>query len=92
MIPLWGIFVGQHAASVRLDETSGSLRIARVDGVMTTYYWRNGRWVPLASGRSSGAAVLGVGLTGGSDFAAQETRVAFDDFAVSARNAFCPGG
>jgi len=84
--------VGQHAASVRLDETSGSLRIARVDGVMTTYYWRNGRWVSLASGRSSGAAVLGVGLTAGSDLAAQETRVAFDDFAVTAGNAFCPGG
>jgi len=83
--------VGPHVASVRLDETSGSLRIARVDGVMTTYYWRNGRWVPLASGRSSGAAVLSVGLTAGSDFGAQEAHVGFDDFAVSAHNTFCPG-
>jgi len=83
--------VGPHVASVALDETSGSLRIARVGDVMTTYYWRNGRWVPLASGRSSGAAVLSVGLTAGRDFGTQEARGAFDDFAVSARNTFCPG-
>jgi len=83
--------VGPHIASVRLDETSGSLRIARVGGMMTTYYWRNGRWVPLASGRSSGAAVLSVGLTAGTDFGGQEARVAFDDFAVTAPDAFCPG-
>jgi hypothetical protein len=83
--------VEPRIATVHLDETSGALRIARVGGVMTTYYWRNGRWVALATGRSSGAAVLSVGLTAGTDFGPQEAKVAFDNFAVSARNTFCPG-
>jgi hypothetical protein len=59
---------------------------------MTTYFWRNGHWVPLATGTSSGAAVLGLEATAGSDFGHQATRVAFDNFAVTAKTVFCPAG
>lgn len=79
-------------SSVPLNEAAGSLRIARVGTTMTTYFWRNGRWVPLASGISSGAAVIGLEATASSDFGHQVTRVAFDNFAVTATKVFCPAG
>ena len=66
--------------------------LARVGTTMTTYFWRNGRWVPLASGISSGAAVIGIEATASSDFGHQVTRVAFDNFAVTATKVFCPAG
>ena len=84
--------VGSRNGTVQLDETAGSLRIARVGTTMTTYFWRNGHWVPLATGTSSGAAVLGLEVTSGSDFGHQTARVAFDNFAVTAKNMFCPAG
>ena len=84
--------VGSRNGTVQLDETAGSLRIARVGTTMTTYFWRNGHWVPLATGTSSGAAVLGLEATSGSDFGHQTARVAFDNFAVTAKSVFCPAG
>jgi cytoskeletal protein RodZ len=84
--------VGSRSATVPLDETAGSLRIARVGKTMTTYFWRNGHWVPLASGPSSGAALLGLEVKGGSDFGGAGARAAFDNFAVTAPTMFCPSG
>jgi DNA-binding SARP family transcriptional activator len=84
--------VDPREGSVQLDETSGSLRIARVGMLMTAYFWRNGRWVPLASGTSSGAAVLGLQATAGTDFGHKRTRAAFDNFVVTATKVFCPAG
>jgi len=84
--------VGSRNARVALDETAGSLRIARVGRTMTTYFWRNGHWVPLASGLSSGAAVLGLEAVSGSGFGQQAVRVAFDNFVVLAAKPFCPAG
>ena len=48
--------------------------------------------MPLASGISSGAAVIGLEATASSDFGHQVTRVAFDNFAVTATKVFCPAG
>jgi hypothetical protein len=77
---------------VSLAEPAGSLRIARVGSTMTTYFWHNGRWVALASGASSGAAVIGLEAIAGADFGHQETRVAFDNFTVDAVRFVCPPG
>ena len=88
----YAAWVMPRTGSVKLDETSGSLRIARVGTIMTAYFWRNGRWVPLATGTSSGAAVIGLQATAGSDFGHQHARAAFDDFAVKATKVFCPAG
>ena len=88
----YAAWVVPRNGSVQLDEAAGSLRIARVGTIMTTYFWRNGRWVPLATGTSSGAAVLGLQAIAGSDFGHQQTRAAFDNFTVKAAEVFCPEG
>ena len=88
----YAAWVTPRNGSAQLDETAGSLRIARVGKIMTAYFWRNGRWVPLASGATSGAAVIGLGATAGSDFGHQRARAAFDNFAVQATKVFCPAG
>ena len=88
----YAAWVTPRNGSAQLDETAGSLRIARVATIMTAYFWRNGRWVPLAAGTSSGAAVLGLQATADSDFGKRHVRVAFDNFAVKATKVFCPAG
>jgi hypothetical protein len=78
--------------NVPLPDTSGSMRITRVDGVETTYFRHQGRWRRLASAPSSGAAVFGLGASSGANdgFGHREVKVAFDNFRVTARNPVCP--
>jgi DNA-binding SARP family transcriptional activator len=78
--------------NIPLPDTSGSMRISRVDGMETTYFWHEGRWRKLASAPSPGAAVLGLGASSGASdsFGRKEVRVAFDNFHVTARNPVCP--
>jgi hypothetical protein len=78
--------------NVPLPDTSGSLRITRVGGVETTYFWHEGRWRTLASAPSSGAAVFGLGASSGANdsFGHKEVKVAFDNFRVTARHPVCP--
>jgi DNA-binding SARP family transcriptional activator len=78
--------------NVPLPDTSGSMRITRVDGVETTYFWHEGRWRRLASAPSPGAAVFGLGASSGANdgFGHKEVKVAFDNFHVTARNPACP--
>jgi DNA-binding SARP family transcriptional activator len=77
---------------VSLPEMTGSLRVARVGTIVTTYFWHNERWVALASGPSSGVAVLGLEAAAGADFGHEAIRVAYDNFAVEARDFDCPPG
>jgi DNA-binding SARP family transcriptional activator len=78
--------------NVPLPDTSGSMRITRVDGVETTYFWHEGRWRKLASAPSPGAAVFGLGASSGANdgFGGKEVKVAFDNFRVTGRNPVCP--
>jgi DNA-binding SARP family transcriptional activator len=78
--------------NVPLPDTSGSMRITRVDGVETTYFWHEGRWRKLSSAPSPGAAVFGLGASSGANdgFGHREVKVAFDNFRVTGRSPVCP--
>ncbi len=74
-------------------DARGRLRMRRVDGVITTYFWHDGGWRLLVSGRSTGTATLGVqAQASGDEFARMQVRVAFDNFVVTAPLADCPPG
>jgi DNA-binding SARP family transcriptional activator len=78
-------WVGTHFGAVPLVDTSGSLRIARVNGIVTSYFWHNGGWSRLTSGTSVGTVVLGLAAQSSSadqEFSHQEVKVAFDNFVV----------
>jgi DNA-binding SARP family transcriptional activator len=81
--------------SIPLPDTSGSIRIARVNGIATTYVWHRGGWVRVAVGSSKGAAVFGLQASssdGTSAFGGQELKVGFDNFTVTGANPICPPG
>ena len=81
--------------SVPLTDVSGSLRIARVHGIETTYIWHRGGWVSLAAGYSQGAAVFGLQAMSPdptSQFGRQELKVAFDNFTVTGTDPVCQPG
>jgi hypothetical protein len=61
------------------DDREGRLRLARRDGVVTTYYWQRQRWVKVASERLRGAALIG----------RLDVAVAFDNFELFASRADC---
>ena len=86
---------GQNA-SVSLADTTGSLRIARNNGVVTTYFFHNGRWQMLTSGRMSELATIAVGADGGpgdnSPFGGDEVVADFDNFSVNGVDPVCPAG
>jgi len=88
----WAIPVND---STSLADTSGSLRIARANGVLTTYFWHEGRWISLASHVERGSAVLGPAVQATNEqFGHEAVSVAFDDFSVDAdaRDVSCPPG
>jgi DNA-binding SARP family transcriptional activator len=90
----YGSWVIPNDGSVALPDTSGSLRIARVNGVETTYFLHEGTWRKLASSAAGGAAVLGLQATsdGHNRFGGQEVKVAFDNFTVTGTNPTCAPG
>jgi len=88
-------WVGPNNGSVTLPEVSGSLRVARIDGIETTYMWHRGGWSRLAVGASRGAAVLGLQAMWADrsfPFGGQEAKVAFDNFTVTGTTPICPPG
>jgi DNA-binding SARP family transcriptional activator len=88
----YAAWVGSSFRSVSLSDMSGSLRIARVKGIETTYFLHNGSWRVLASGFDNASAVIG--LQAASDgpndaFGGQELKVAFDNFKITGTNPVC---
>ena len=76
-----------------LPDRRGSLRVARVDGTITTFFWHDGSWRTLASGRDRGTAVLGpTAQATRNEFGHEAVRVAFDNFEVDAGEVSCPAG
>jgi hypothetical protein len=81
--------------SIPLTDSSGSVRIARVNGIATTYIWHRGAWTRIARGNSTGAAVFGLqamSTDAASSFGQQELKVAFDNFTVTGASPICPPG
>jgi hypothetical protein len=87
-------WVGTTSRSVPLSNTSGYLRIARVKGIETTYFWHRGHWQKLAQARAIGPVVIGLqALSDGQGlFGGQELKVAFDNFKVTGTKPDCPPG
>jgi hypothetical protein len=79
------------SGSVVLPDTGGSLRIARVNGIETTYFWHRGSWRKIASAAAAGAAVLGLQAfsDGHNPFGGNELKVAFDKFKVTGVDPIC---
>jgi hypothetical protein len=96
----WGEAYGSYtgtSASIALDDTAGTLRIARHNGTITAYFRHNGDWDPLTSGRSISLATIGVGADGGlgynaGPFGGQQATVDFDHFTVTGASPICPPG
>jgi hypothetical protein len=85
-------WVGSQQRSVPFSSMGGSVRIARVNGIETTYFWHGGRWRTLASSREIGPAVIGLQTVsdGQNPFGGQELKVAFDNFKVTGMKPACP--
>jgi hypothetical protein len=84
-------WVGQINRPVSFAPMGGSLRIARVGGIETTYYWHGSRWQKLATSRAIGQAVIGLqAVSDGQDaFGGVELKVAFDNFKVTGAKPVC---
>jgi hypothetical protein len=84
-------WVGQSNRPVSFAPMGGSLRIARVDDIETTYYWHGSRWQKLATSRAIGQAVIGLqAVSDGQDaFGGVELKVAFDNFKVTGAKPVC---
>lgn len=74
--------------------TNGALRLARVNGTITTYYRAgDGRWVKLDSAPAAGTAVIGPSAQSTNDrFGHTQVEVAFDNFVVEGDAINCPPG
>lgn len=73
-----------------VDDRSGRLRIARHNGIFTTYYWAGSNWVSLASDRVTGRTAINIAAITTKDiFAKQDVRIALDNFVLYASNVDC---
>jgi hypothetical protein len=81
---------------VPIDDTSGTLRLARHNGIITAYFLHNGHWQSLTSGRNTSRAAIAIGANGSAGhntaFGGQQLVVDFDNFWVTAVNPICPPG
>jgi len=86
-------WVQPQNASFQTTDTSGSLRVARVAGTITTYVWHKGRWLKMASGRSTTTVIIGPHAQAqAADWMHKHVHVAFDNFAALAKRVDCPPG
>ncbi len=75
------------------SDLAGSLRITRIDEVVTTYFRHNGAWRELAAEPLAGAAEIAIGAySQAGDWQGKPVSVAFDNFVVTAPKAICPPG
>jgi DNA-binding SARP family transcriptional activator len=91
----YGGYIGaNHGGSVSLDDTSGSLRIARHNGIVTSYFLHNGKWLSLGSNSNPALAVIAVGAGTGESPAVSTDPVTVDftNFTINAADPICPAG
>src|SRR6266550_3039712 len=90
----YGAFLPPVGTTLPADGTTGTLRLARVGDIFTTYYRSGLRWVPIISGVGPTDDVpltLAVfNISGAATFAGQPVTVAFDNFHVFADRIVCP--
>jgi len=93
----WGELFGSYtgpgdAGGVQLDDTSGSLRLVRKDGVLKAYFMHKGNWNALTSTRETSLATIAIGADAGPDFAGQPVTVDLSNFTVTGDSPVCPPG
>jgi hypothetical protein len=93
----WGELVGSYtgpgdSGGVQLNDASGSLRLARKDGVLSAYFLHKGSWDELTSSRASGVVTVAIGANAGSDFGKQAVVVDLSNFTVTGDDPVCPPG
>jgi hypothetical protein len=84
--------VGQSYQAVPLSDTSGSLRIVRINGVETEYFLQFGIWRRLSHSEERGSASIALALNSDAsdnNFGGQELKVAFDNFKLTGVNPIC---
>jgi DNA-binding SARP family transcriptional activator len=80
--------------TIPIGDRSGTLRVVRTNGLVTTYFLNDGRWQAMTSARDTERATIGVGALGSSTaaFAGQTVTVDFSSFSVTGTNPACPAG
>jgi hypothetical protein len=82
---VYGSIIQPRFKTVVASGTTGSLRLTRVGGVLTTYYLDAGAWVPIDSASATGTAVLQFGLSVTPGVSpASNISVELDNFAATA--------
>ena len=95
--PQWGELFGSYtgpgdSGGVQLNDLSGSLRLARHDGILTAYFLHKGSWDEVTSSPETGLATIAIGANAGTDFGGQPVVVDFQNFTVTGDNPACPPG
>jgi DNA-binding SARP family transcriptional activator len=86
----WGDLASSHN-SRPTNDTEGALRITRTNALVKSYFLDRGAWVQLNAARVVGQVMLGLQLFApAADWQQKETRIAFDNFSVSAPAMICP--
>jgi DNA-binding SARP family transcriptional activator len=78
-----------------LNDMSGTLRVARKNGIVTTYFLHNHHWISLGSGRDTRLAivtVMGQSATTNPPVRTNLVVADFTNFTVTAANPICPPG
>jgi DNA-binding SARP family transcriptional activator len=91
----YGGYIGaNHGGSVSLDDTSGSLRIARHNGIVTSYFLHDGKWLSLGSNSNPALAVIAVGAGSPESppVSTDPVTVDFTNFTITSTDPICPAG
>lgn len=91
----YGAYLGQgHGGSVSLDDASGTLRLARRNGLVTGYFLHNGKWISFGSAYNTHTATIAVGAGSGQNPPVRHDQVVVDlnNFTVTATDPICPPG
>jgi hypothetical protein len=90
-----GVISGGKGGSMPLDDSSGTFRLVRRNGFITTYFLHNGQWIRLGSGFNQSPVVIMVGAdttTTSPPVRSDQVIVDLDNSTVTATNPICPTG
>jgi hypothetical protein len=89
-----GVISGGNGASTSLNDSTGTFRLVRRNGDITTYFLHNGNWIKLGSDVNRSPVVIVVGAYSATSPPVRKDQVAvdFNNFTVTATNPICPPG
>lgn len=86
----YGSWIDPVGSGVPTSDTAGSLRMTRINGVVTTSYSSGGQWIVLNTGPRPESMTVGVGAGDFNTFSGLHVRVAFDNFRLDSGELSCP--